>query len=183
MAQNRTRKIVITGAMGALTILLGLTPLGFIPWFSGASITLMQVPVIIGAILEGPIVGAGIGLIMGIFSMIRALTGGPVDILFTNPLISILPRIFIGPAAWLIWRGLKKLPALGLIVSGFIGSATNTILVLGMIGIINKIPFTDLWVIVLANGVPEAIASALITLAVVGLVLKLKIGKKAGADL
>jgi len=60
MAQDRTRKIVVTGVLGAIAILLGLTHWGFIPWFGwDVSLTIMHVPVIIGAILEGPVVGAG----------------------------------------------------------------------------------------------------------------------------
>ena len=44
---NRTRKIVITAVMAAVSVVLGATRLGFIPWFSGASLTIMHVPVII----------------------------------------------------------------------------------------------------------------------------------------
>ncbi|MDY6868152.1 MAG: ECF transporter S component, partial [Chloroflexota bacterium] len=62
MIQERTRRIVIAGVMSAISIFLGITHLGFIPWFSGASLTIMQVPVIIGAVLEGPLVGLIIGL-------------------------------------------------------------------------------------------------------------------------
>ena len=69
--QDRSRKIAVTGVLGAVTILLGLTHWGFIPWFGGVSLTIMHIPVIIGAILEGPAVGAGIGLIFGLFSMLR----------------------------------------------------------------------------------------------------------------
>ncbi len=54
---DRIRKIVVTGVMGAIFNLLGITHWGFIPWFSGASLTIMHVPVIIGAVLEGPVVG------------------------------------------------------------------------------------------------------------------------------
>ncbi|MGB8252563.1 MAG: ECF transporter S component, partial [Anaerolineaceae bacterium] len=72
MSQDRTRKIVIAGVMAAVSILLGVTRWGFIPWFAGVSLTIMHVPVIIGAILEGPIVGLVIGLIFGLFSMIQA---------------------------------------------------------------------------------------------------------------
>ena len=59
MPQDRTRKLVITGVMGAITILLGVTHWGFIPWFGGISLTIMHVPVIIAAILEGPVVEIG----------------------------------------------------------------------------------------------------------------------------
>ncbi len=99
MSQDRTRKIVVTGVLGAISIFLGVTHWGFLPWFSGASITIMTVPVIIGAVLEGPWVGVGVGLIFGLFSLIQASVAptGPVDVWFTNPLLSVLPRLFIGP--------------------------------------------------------------------------------------
>ena len=73
--------------MGAIAVFLGLTRWGFIPWFGGVSLTIMHVPVIIGAVLEGPIVGALIGLIFGLFSMIQAAVApnGSLDVWFTNP--------------------------------------------------------------------------------------------------
>ncbi len=185
MAQDRTRKIVITGVLGAISVLLGLTRIGFIPWFSGASLTIMHVPVIIGAILEGPIVGFGIGLIFGIFSLIQAAVApnGPADVWFTNPLLSILPRLFIGPIAWLIWEGLKKWPVVGLIVTGIAGSLTNTVLVLGMIGVLGFVPWVALPAIAVTNGLPEAGVSALITLIVVAAWRQITIGKRKGANL
>ena len=69
---NYIRKLVLTGALGALAVFLGITRLGFFPWISGASFTILHIPAIIGAILEGPFVGAGIGLIFGIVSLIQA---------------------------------------------------------------------------------------------------------------
>jgi len=68
MASNRVRKIVITGALGAISVILGVTRWGFIPWVSGTSLTIMHIPVIIGAVLEGPVVGTLIGLIFGVSS-------------------------------------------------------------------------------------------------------------------
>jgi len=185
MPQDRTRKIVITGVLGAIAVLLGLTRLGFIPWITGASLTIMHVPVVIGAILEGPIVGLGIGLIFGIFSMIQAAVAptGPTDVWFTNPLLAILPRLFIGPIAWLVWEALKKWPVVGLIVSGIAGSLTNTVLVLGMIGVLGFLPWAALPPIAVANGLPEAGACALITLIVVAAWRQITIGKRKGAAL
>lgn len=185
MAQARTRKIVVAGVMGAISVLLGATHWGFIPWLSGASLTIMHVPVIIGAILEGPIVGVAIGLIFGLFSLIQAAVAptGPADVWFTNPLLSILPRLFIGPVAWLVWNALKKWPAPGLVLAGIAGSLTNTVLVLGMIGVLGFLPWAGLLPIVVANGLPEAGAAAVITLLVVAAWWQLKIGKKRGADL
>jgi len=185
LAQNRTRKIVVTGALGAVAVLLGLTHWGFIPWFAGVSLTILQVPVIIGAILEGPLVGLGIGLIFGLFSLIQAAVApsGPGDIVFTNPLISVLPRLLIGPVTWLVWNALKKIPAVGLIASGLAGSLTNTVLVLGMMGLYKLYPWPLIGSVAVANGLPEAGVSAVITLIVVGITMQLKIDKKQGADL
>ncbi len=185
MAQDRTRKIVVTGVLGAIAVLLGLTHLGFIPWFSGASLTIMHVPVIIGAVLEGPVVGLGIGLIFGLFSLIQAAVAptGPADVWFTNPLLSVLPRLIIGPAAWLVWRSLQRWPAAGLVAAGIAGSLTNTILVLGMIGVLGFLPWLALGPIAIANGLPEAGVSALITLAVVAAWRQFAVGKRKGADL
>ncbi len=185
MAQDRTRKIVITGILGAISILLGLTHWGFIPWFGGVSLTIMHVPVIIGAILEGPLVGAGIGLIFGLFSMLQAAIApsGPTDVWFTNPVLSVLPRLFIGPAAWLVFNAMKRWRVPAIIVAAIAGSATNTVLVLGVIGLLGYLPWAALGGIAAVNGLPEIGVSALITLLVVGAVWQIQIGKKKGADL
>jgi len=185
MPQERTRKIVVTGIMGAIAIFLGLTRWGFIPWVAGASLTIMHVPVIIGAILEGPVVGLLIGLIFGLFSLIQAAVApnGPVDIWFTNPLLSVLPRLFIGPLAWLVWRALRQWPVIGLIISGIAGSLTNTVLVLGMIGVLGFLPWAALAPIVVANGLPEAGLSALLVLIVVAAWMRIRVGAKRGASL
>ena len=185
MPQDRTRKLVVTGVLGAIAILLGITRWGFIPWFGGVSLTIMHVPVIIAAILEGPIVGIGVGLIFGIFSMIQAAVApnGPTDIWFTNPLLSVVPRLFIGPVAFLVWKALQKVPVVGLIAAGIAGSLTNTILVLGVIGLMGLLPWEVLGGIVVANGLLEAGVSAVITLVVVAAWRQIRIGKKKGSDL
>ena len=181
MAQNRTRKIAVAGVLGAISIFLGVTHWGFIPWFGGISLTIMHVPVIIGAILEGPLVGAVIGLIFGGFSLIQAAVAptSPADVWFTNPLLSILPRLFIGPAAWLVWAALKRWPAVGMVAAGLAGSVTNTLLVLGMIGLLNLVPWAALPAIIVANGLPEAGVSALIVLIVVAAWMRIPLAKRS----
>jgi uncharacterized membrane protein len=185
MPQDRTRKLVITGVMGAVTILLGVTHWGFIPWFGGISLTIMHVPVIIAAILEGPIVGLGVGLIFGIFSMIQAAVApsSPADVWFTNPVLAVLPRLFIGPVAYYVWKLLERIPVVGLIVAGVAGSLTNTILVLGVIGLMGLLPWAVLGGIVISNGLLEAGVSAFIVLVVVAAWRRIKVGKRQGSDL
>ena len=61
-SSNKTRRLVLIGALGGISIFLGISGLGLIrlPIFS---LTIMHIPVIIGALLEGPIVGIAVGLI------------------------------------------------------------------------------------------------------------------------
>lgn len=168
---TKVRKVVIAGVMGAISIFLGATHLGFIPWVSGASLTIMHVPVIIGAVLEGPVVGLVTGFIFGGFSLLQAAIAptGPADVWFVNPLVSILPRLFIGPVAWLVYRAVKnfrEIPAL--VAAGISGSLTNTVLVLGVLGLYKFLPWQLIGTIAAANGLPEAALSAVLTTAVVG---------------
>ena len=147
--------------------------------------TIMHVPVIIGAVLEGPWVGAAIGLIFGGFSMLQAAIApnGPTDVWFTNPLLAVLPRLAIGPIAWLVYRALKRWPVPALVVAGVVGSLANTVLVLGMIGVLGHLPWALLPSIALVNGLPEAAASAVITVAVVAAWRQIRVGKREGARL
>jgi uncharacterized membrane protein len=185
MSEERTRKIVIAGALGAISAFLGLTHLGFIPWITGAALTLMHVPVIIGAVLEGPVVGVAVGLIFGISSMLVGAIAptGPADEWFVNPVLAVLPRLFIGPVAWLAWRALRRWPFPALIVAGVAGSLTNTLLVLGVIGLLGHLPWGALPGILVGNGLPEAVLSAVLTVAVVSTWRRIEVGRREGADL
>ena len=176
-----TRKIVISGVMAAISIFLGLTHLGFIPWFTGAALTPLALPAIIGAVLEGPLVGLVIGLIFGAFSLWQAAVAptGVIDPAFTNPLVSIAPRLLIGPVAWLAFRASKRASETrALAVAGVAGSLTNTILVLGTGGLLRYWPWPAIGVVAAGNGLPEAIVAAIITVAVVAAWKRIESGRK-----
>jgi len=181
------RKIAVAGVLSAVAIFLGAPPLhpGFIPWFAGASLTIMAAPVIIGAVLEGPVVGTIIGFLFGVSSLVEAALApaGPTDAWFTNPLISVLPRLFIGLVAWIIYRSLEKrsLPT-ALVLAGLGGSLTNTVLVLGMLGLYGYLHWGLIATIAGVNGAPEAVANAILTLAVVAAWKRVTYGRK-GAQL
>ena len=177
----RVRKIAVTGVLSSLIIVLGITGTGFIriPPFS---LTIMHVPVIIGAILEGPVAGFAIGLLFGIFSLMQTAILPGTEIAFLNPLISILPRLFIGPAAWLAYRAIAGKAVSGgepetaprraviesaaIAVSAFAGTLTNTALVLGAIGLFKYYPWDALFLSA-SNFLVEAPFAVVITLAVV----------------
>ncbi len=168
--KDRTRKIAVTAVMASVSVVLGLTRLGFIPWFSGASLTIMHVPVILAAVLEGPWAGLFTGLIFGIFSMVNAavMPTGPLDVFFVNPLVSLLPRLAVALVSWGLYASFreKKLVA-GICLAAFGGSLTNTMLVLGALGLMKAIPRALFLPVFLVNGLPEAAAAALICLGVV----------------
>lgn len=158
------RKIVTSGILGAISILLGITRLGFIPVPTPAGhATIMHIPAILGGVLEGPAVGLITGAIFGVFSFLQP--GAPF---FTDPLVSVLPRLFIGVVAWLIYRIFKKInKTLACVLAGVFGSATNTVLVLGMATLRGYLPFEYSAFTALTHGVPELVIAAILTLILV----------------
>ena len=167
------RKIVISGVLAAIAILLGVTRLGFIPVpnISGNA-TIMHVPAIIGGVMEGWAVGGIVGTIFGIFSFLQATTP-----LFKDPLVAILPRIFIGITAYFTYAGLKKANEyLALIVAAVVGTLTNTVLVLGMAVIRGYLPLAAIPPII-PQAVAELIIAAIITVAVVAAWKRIETGR------
>lgn len=101
--------------------------------------------------------------------------------------ICFVPRILVGVAPWFVVKLFEKIPGnnktaattLGSIVGGAAGSVVNTALVMGLMGLTLSGSFAAaqgiagdaVWAgilgIVLANGVPEAIAAAVLTPVVV----------------
>lgn len=173
MKKNGIRKLAVTGALSALVVLLGISKLGIIP-FPGVSITILHIPVIIGALLEGPVTGIIIGFIFGIFSLIQAAMSpaGVLDPFFVNPLISILPRLTIGIVTWLVFAGFSKIKIFPKVipyaVASFFGSLANTFFVLGALYLYPEAPLTlEVAIAVfLTNGIAEAIAAVIICVAV-----------------
>ncbi len=182
MEHSPVKKIVTAGALGAVSVVMAITPLGFLPWFGGASLTIMHIPVIIAAILEGPVAGTIVGLIFGVTSLVKAAVApvGPLDPLFTNPLVSVLPRLLIGVAAWGMFKLFRgKVSPLAAGAAGAIGGFTNTVFVLLMLWLTAGSQIADilgmegaaipafLAGIALSNGLIEAAAAAVFTSAVV----------------
>ena len=132
--RSLNKKLAIIGALGALTVLFGLLPvIGYIrlPW--GLAITLLHIPTILGALIAGPIAGACIGLIFGLTSLYQASqSAGGLDLLFVNPLISVLPRMLLGFVAALIFIGLVKTrctKALAATISAILATLCHTLFV------------------------------------------------------
>jgi uncharacterized membrane protein len=172
------RQIVIAGILGGIAIFLGATQLGFIPVPNIAgNATIMHVPAIIGGALEGPVVGLITGAIFGVFSFIQA--DNPI---FTNPLVSILPRLFIGIVAWAVFVGLRRWSVdLAAATAGVVGSLANTVGVLTMAVLLGFLPLALIPTIV-PQAIAEAILAAVVTVIVVRGVLLYRSGRTTAPE-
>jgi uncharacterized membrane protein len=180
------RQIVVAGLMGAIAILLGATRLGFIgpfPPLLMVSATIMHVPAIIGGVLEGSFVGMIIGLIFGVFSWLQAPTEQPpTNLWFSNPLVSILPRLFIGVTSAYAYQALRKANEIvALAVAGIVGTLTNTILVVGMLIVLGYVPALVIIPAVLPNAIAEIIVAVIIVVAVVAVWKGIQIRQKGSS--
>ncbi|MBP3645059.1 MAG: ECF transporter S component [Clostridia bacterium] len=140
---DRIRRMVISAMLSAITAVLTFTPIGMIPLPPPLpSATMVHIPVLVAALVEGPSVGLIVGLVFGLCSCIRAWETGMVGLtlFFRNPLISVLPRLIVPLAAiavWMLWKKIVKDNAvtdkIGAAVSAAAGAITNTVLCLGLI--------------------------------------------------
>ena len=181
--------------MAAIVVLLANTPLGMIPLVVTKATT-VHIPVILGAILFGPLAGGILGGVFGVcsviintftpaltsfaFSPFMSTTGlsGAVKALW----VAVGCRILIGVAAGWLWRarsrtGMNSWTALSIV--GFTGSMVNTVTVMGSIFLLFTQQYAQakevaleavsglILTTVLANGIPEAIVSTVLV-AVIG---------------
>lgn len=191
--KHDTRWMVSVALMGAIIIVLANTPLGMIQ-LPVIKATTVHIPVIIGAILLGPSAGAILGAVFGICSLISN-TMAPTLLSFAfSPFmsttgifgaikaiwVSVGCRILIGVAAGWLWKLLEKVKVnqvIALPIVGFVGSMVNTIAVMGSIYVLfakeyaqaREVGITAVWGLIMgtitASGIPEAIAAAVLVLA------------------
>lgn len=179
--KNKTFRLVIRAILLAIIIVQAMVPwLGFIP-LGFISLTIIHITVIVAAVVLGPKDGMVIGLFWGIATIIRAyaMPTTPFDTLvFTNPIISVVPRVLVGLVAGLVFRWIYRRYrsiVVGSAVAGVLGSLVNTVLVLGFMGLFytgataeaygvdSSLLFKTLAGIAAINGIPEAIGAGVIT--------------------
>ncbi len=191
--KHDTRQMVSVALMAAIVIVLANTPLGMIQ-LPIIKATTVHIPVIIGAILLGPSAGAILGAVFGICSLIsNTMTPTLLSFAFSPFMstsgipgalkaiwISVGCRILIGVAAGWLWIALEKLKInqlIALSVVGFAGSMVNTVTVMGSIYFLfaqqyaeaREVAVTAVWGLIMgtvtASGIPEAVAAAILVLA------------------
>jgi len=169
--------------------------LGFIP-IGPISATTLHIPVIIAGIVMGKKIGAGIGFVFGLSSLIMSTIQPTLTSFVFSPFISgnllsaviaIVPRILIGYVAGSIYEKVKnKNDLMAMSMGSFFGSLTNTILVLGGIYIIFGSQYASvlgydfsalfplLLGIVVTNGILEAVLGTIIAIMVSRILIKIK---------
>jgi uncharacterized membrane protein len=171
---------VILAFFTAIILVQNFVPLvGYIP-LGPLNLTLIHITVIVAAFVLGPVDGALVGGVWGTITFIRAFvwpTSPLATIVFVNPLIAILPRVMIGLVAGSIFKLLQpkvRHMMAAMIPAAILGSLTNTLLVLGQIFLFyqsksqmlyqidTKALLPYLLAVIGTNGIPEAIAAAII---------------------
>ncbi|MDO4563700.1 MAG: ECF transporter S component [Clostridia bacterium] len=197
--KKNTRTLILTALFVAIIAILAATPLGLIQ-LPVIKATILHIPVIIGSIVLGPKIGAFLGVCFGTASIISNTTMPTLLSFAFSPFIPLptadegslwalavcfVPRILVGVTPYFVYRLLQKLmkdnkigEVFSLAAAGFIGSMTNTVLVMGGIYVIfrdayaavQNVPaeavFGLVGTVIATSGVSEAIAATLITAAV-----------------
>ena len=140
-AQNHARTLwmVQTAILAAILILMAFTPLGYLK-VGTISITFLTLPVVIGAIMLGPLSGAILGGVFGLtsFAQCFGMDVFGTTLMSINPfltfVLTMVPRILMGLFVAWIFRALAKIDRTKLIsfvVASLSGAVINTVLFVG----------------------------------------------------
>lgn len=137
--KEKIYKLTLTAVLTALIFVLAFTPLGYLK-IGVVSITFITIPVVIGAVIGGPSVGAVLGLMFGITSFIQCfgMDAFGTTLFGINPvytaIMCLVPRILMGLLCGLIYKAFAAKHAnIGTIVTSFGGGFINTVLFVGFL--------------------------------------------------
>lgn len=190
---SKVHQITRLAILVAIIFLLSFTPLGYLT-IGPIAATTIQMPVIVGAAIMGPASGALLGFFFGLSALIKVLTMPGADPFatlalahspFAYLLVCMGARILMGWLSGLLAAGLRRIPAVsgrrslaGYLITGFVGSALNTVFYLGLLWglcaeVISSFYGVDLSGVgqlvvgtAYAAGIPEAIVSCVVVGAV-----------------
>ena len=125
----------------AVVVVMSFTPLGYLV-IGPLSMSLLTIPVAIGAIVMGPVDGLILGLVFGCTSFFNAMSGGSAmgTALFSiNPfgcfVVCVVARVLMGLCTGLVFQGLtkwNKFPQkLNCAISGLLAAFFNTLFFMG----------------------------------------------------
>jgi uncharacterized membrane protein len=177
MANKQIVRLTTFAMFIALMLILALVPNFGIITVGPVSITIMHIPVIVVALVLGLPEAIGLGLVFGLASWFVALTRGatPIDLLFTNPMVAVVPRVLFGLIVGWLGQVWKKQSHLFIGLTALFGTLAHTLLVLGFIVLFGQSIFAydglsaglNVWLtivgsVLLSNGIWEIIVAVLI---------------------
>lgn len=146
-SRSKNLKTLVLGAvLAAVTLVLGMTPMGIIP-LGFINVTIMCIPVVVGTVCCGLKVGLILGAAFGVASACSAFgvslvpTSALVSLLMAESpyqvvLMCLVPRLLLPVVVHLVYQGFakrsEKLGKIGVSVAAAAGSLTNTVLYLGI---------------------------------------------------
>ena len=181
------KSLALTAVLCAITLIFGLTPIGFIP-IGPIQMTLICIPVVIGTVCCGLKSGMVLGFVFGLTSLIQGLMGTSVllaPLLTGWPVLAciviFIPRLIIPVVVHFVYQKAKKWK-LGAGVAAVVGSLTNTVLFLGLLGLLfapqlaeslgGQTVLAFIGVTAAMNGIPEAILAGIVCVPVVAALKK-----------
>ena len=142
--RRKTLLLVETAMLTAVILVMSFTRLGYLT-VGPLELTLIMVPVIIGAVTEGPAVSAFLGTVFGITSFIQCFTGSPLGAvlvsvsIFRTLIVCVVSRVLAGWLCGLIFKACQKhdkKQSWSLVVAGVSGSLLNTVFFLGLLALL-----------------------------------------------
>ncbi len=182
----RLRSMVQLAILIAIIAILSFTPLGFLR-VGVVAISLLAIPVAIGAMTMGPKAGALLGGVFGLFSLLQCfgLDAFGTTLMSISPLYTVLvclvPRILCGLFAGLVYQAIAKADrhqVVGFFVGGLTAAVTNTVFFVGgllllfgssdyILSLQGDLPLFDFAVAFVGiNGLIEAVACTVVAGAV-----------------
>lgn len=185
----------------SIILLCAFTPIGFIH-LGIIKATIIHIPIIIASIILGPRIGAFLGLVFGITSIINntiapsllSFAFSPViPVLGTDKgsvwalFIAIVPRVIVGVLPYFIYKMLHRVnqkPAL--FITGLLSTFVHTFLVMGFIALLFQDAYATamkvdgfvgiigaIFGVFLTNGISEAILAAILATMIAPPLLKM----------
>lgn len=161
--------LAVLAAMVFLSIVLDRYVSAFLP--IGFAVITLTVTFSFGLIHDIPWITLSCGAVFGVLAWLGAVMTGVEG--FINPLVSLVPRLLIGPVVFGVYRllryclrknsfRLRESVAIG--TASALGAITNTVTVLSALVLFGGSTFTGdaLKLLILANALPETVCSALL---------------------
>ncbi len=135
MKKNKTLEMVQLAVLIAIMLILAFTPIGYLR-VGPLAISLMTIPVVIGAMILGSTGGAVLGLVFGLTSFYQCFAGDAFGaaLLAINPfftfLVCIPTRTLMGWLSGVIFKALWKVDktkTVSYFVTGLLGAFMNTL--------------------------------------------------------